>query len=89
MAPIILLLDLHNHADGAAEATPRASNGYEGLVTCRGLGGCPQPRGDLVSSLGGLESQVEDRTRVQPHDKLGTPVYGRASWRSSKTHGER
>ena len=47
-----------------------------GLEAARGPG---RPR----FVLGGLEAYVGHRTRVQPHDKLGTPVYGRASWRSS------
>ena len=38
--------------------------------------GLEAARGPGAASFvaGRLESQVEDRTRVQPHDKLGTPV---------------
>ena len=40
---------------------------------CVGLAAARGP-GAASFVAGRLESQVEDRTRVQPHDKLGTPV---------------
>ena len=57
------------------------------------LGRLPAAPGRPRFVLGGLKAYVGHRTRVRPHDKLGTLVlqsYGRASWRSlQSTHGER
>jgi hypothetical protein len=55
------------------------------------LGGCPRPRGGLVSSLGGWSRKWKTARGCSPTTSLVLQSYGRPSWRSSKpkAQGER